>query len=133
MEVKCIENNLLIGSCKEELTMSYTKQTWATGDVITTDKMNHMEDGIASNESSSNTLVVTVIDDSEQERSVLDKTWQEIYDAFSTRNVVLVQEGLKRSLMQIYMVTGSSYVAEFYNDFIFYADTANDYPSSQWD
>lgn len=113
--------------------MSYEKQTWQTGDVITANKMNHMEDGIASNESSSNTLVVTVIDDSEQERSVLDKTWQEIYDAFSTRNVVLVQEGLKRSLMQIYMATGSSYVAEFYNDFIFYADTANDYPSSQWD
>ena len=47
MEVKHIENNLLIGSYKEELTMSYTKQTWATGDIITADKMNHMEDGIA--------------------------------------------------------------------------------------
>lgn len=27
--------------------MSYTKQTWATGDVVTAEKMNHMEDGIA--------------------------------------------------------------------------------------
>ena len=27
--------------------MSYEKQTWTTGDVITADKMNHMEDGIA--------------------------------------------------------------------------------------
>ena len=26
--------------------MSYTKQTWATGDVITAQKLNHMEDGI---------------------------------------------------------------------------------------
>lgn len=28
--------------------MSYTKQTWYTGDIITADKLNHMEDGIAS-------------------------------------------------------------------------------------
>lgn len=27
--------------------MSYTKQTWATGDVVTQEKMNHLEDGIA--------------------------------------------------------------------------------------
>lgn len=26
--------------------MSYTKQTWATGDTITAEKLNHMEDGI---------------------------------------------------------------------------------------
>jgi len=26
--------------------MSYTKQTWATGDTVTADKLNHMEDGI---------------------------------------------------------------------------------------
>jgi len=25
----------------------YTKQTWKTGDVITEDKLNHMEDGIS--------------------------------------------------------------------------------------
>lgn len=27
--------------------MAYTKQTWATGDVVTANKLNHMEDGIA--------------------------------------------------------------------------------------
>lgn len=27
--------------------MSYTKQTWATGDTVTATKLNHMEDGIA--------------------------------------------------------------------------------------
>lgn len=27
--------------------MSYEKQNWATGDIITADKLNHMEDGIA--------------------------------------------------------------------------------------
>lgn len=27
--------------------MSYEKQTWATGDIVTSSKLNHMEDGIA--------------------------------------------------------------------------------------
>lgn len=27
--------------------MAYTKQTWTDGDVITKDKLNHIEDGIA--------------------------------------------------------------------------------------
>jgi len=30
--------------------MGYEKQTWANGDVITADKLNHMEDGIAGGE-----------------------------------------------------------------------------------
>lgn len=30
--------------------MAYTKQTWATGDIVTQEKMNHIEDGIAAND-----------------------------------------------------------------------------------
>lgn len=30
--------------------MSYTKQTWANGDIITAAKLNHMEDGIVGTE-----------------------------------------------------------------------------------
>ena len=30
--------------------MAYSKQTWVTGDVITAEKLNHMEDGIASSD-----------------------------------------------------------------------------------
>ena len=33
--------------------MSYNKYTWTTGETITADKMNHIEDGIAEGESSS--------------------------------------------------------------------------------
>lgn len=32
----------------EEMSAEYVKQTWANGDVITAAKLNHMEDGIAS-------------------------------------------------------------------------------------
>lgn len=45
--------------------MSYEKQTWQTGDVITAEKLNHMEDGIASGggggSSDFSTAEVTVI------------------------------------------------------------------------
>ena len=52
--------------------MSYTKQTWATGDVITASKMNHMEDGIASGGA--------YVFRSTGSPRVLDKTFAEIKD-----------------------------------------------------
>ena len=57
--------------------MSYDKQTWTTGEVITANKLNHMEDGIAAGGGS--VLVVGYTADGET--LTLDKTWQEIYDA----------------------------------------------------
>ena len=58
--------------------MSYEKQNWKNGDVITETKLNHMEDGIAD----SGVLVVHgTIDGATM---TLDKTWQEIYDADAT-------------------------------------------------
>lgn len=53
--------------------MAYTKNTWVTGDIVTSAKLNHMEDGIAN----ASGLVVHLNNNGE-----LDKTWQEIADAF---------------------------------------------------
>lgn len=39
--------------------MAYEKQTWQTGDVVTSAKLNHMEDGIAS-ASSGGALAITI-------------------------------------------------------------------------
>jgi len=55
--------------------MSYTKRTWATGNVVGAVDLNRMEQGIE-DAGSGQVLVVT---DTE---GTLDKTWQEIYDAF---------------------------------------------------
>lgn len=57
--------------------MTYIKQTWATGDVITAEKLNHMEDGIAGG-----TLVIGGFSfDGDNVTGTADKTWQEIDDA----------------------------------------------------
>ena len=58
----------------------YTKQTWNTGDVITEEKLNHIEDGIAN----SGALIVH-----EVERA-LDKTFGEIWNAYGNGVKVLL-------------------------------------------
>lgn len=55
--------------------MAYTKNTWASGDVVTSAKLNNIENGIASG----GVLVVNAIYDEEEDVTTLDKTWAEIY------------------------------------------------------
>ena len=62
--------------------MAYEKQTWVTGEVITKEKLNHMEDGIADSGG-----VIVAEEDSDAQ---LDKTWQEICDALSEKKQVYV-------------------------------------------
>lgn len=70
--------------------MSYTKTTWQNGDTITAEKLNHIEDGIADVEGG--TLVVNSDYNSEVEGKVLDKTFEEIYEAFLNGVTVLLKE-----------------------------------------
>ena len=68
--------------------MAYEKNTWKTGDVVTSAKLNHMEDGIASGE----VMVVNATVD--ESASTLDKTWQEIRDALAAGVMVIVAVAL---------------------------------------
>lgn len=56
--------------------MSYTKQNWQSGDTITATKLNHMEDGIANG---GGVLFINI--ENNDNSYVMDKTWQQIYDA----------------------------------------------------
>ena len=70
--------------------MSYNKYTWQTGETITADKLNHIEDGIVGASSSGFfPLVVNAVAIGDESYR-LDKTWQEICDAFP--NVYIYQE-----------------------------------------
>jgi len=63
----------------------YEKQTWKNGDVITEDKLNHMEDGIAS----CGMFIVGSTYDKSTQTETLDKTYKEIVDAFNAgQNVI---------------------------------------------
>lgn len=64
--------------------MAYTKQTWACGDEITAEKLNHIEDGIA--EGGSGKFVVTIDNDT------ADHTFAEIKQAYDNGMVIEVVE-----------------------------------------
>ncbi len=66
--------------------MTYEKTNWITGDVITAEKLNKMENGIedASGGSGSSPLIVNMVADETDETTMsLDHTWREIYTALS--------------------------------------------------
>lgn len=65
--------------------MSYTKQTWANGDVVTAAKLNHMEDGIEAGGSGGGggALVVTSTD------GTCNKTAAEMFAAAQTGLVII--------------------------------------------
>ena len=56
--------------------MPYAKQTWTNGDVITEEKLNHMEDGIGVGDN----VIVSITYDAEQGINLLNRTWREIKD-----------------------------------------------------
>ena len=59
--------------------MAYEAHEWETGEVITADRLNHIEEGI---ESESEKFIVTFSSNNNNELSA-DKTLQEIYDAWN--------------------------------------------------
>lgn len=58
--------------------MSYEPTNWKAGDVVTSAKLNKLEQGVAAG---SGVLVVHMTVDDATSIGTLDKTWQEIYDA----------------------------------------------------
>lgn len=58
--------------------MSYTPNTWQTGDIVTADKLNHIENGIAGAGGGGVLVVSLTLEDNVL---TMNKTWQEIWDA----------------------------------------------------
>lgn len=107
--------------------MSYEKQTWQTGDVVTSAKLNHMENGIAAG----GALVVNVTYDEQTELYICDKTAGEIYAACP--GVIFVSGSSE------FMSVGQLYTYGFGDSGYSFSDTlgaeyvatvANDYPMS---
>ena len=67
--------------------MSYEKQTWANGDVITATGLNHMEDGIAG--AGGVVFIVTKTWDDDASTYKLDKTYNQIKTALLAGQVIL--------------------------------------------
>lgn len=66
--------------------MSYEKQTWKTGDIITSEGLNHIEEGIDHN----SFYFVNIIEENNVRR--LDKTFAEIEEAALTKIIMFKQQ-----------------------------------------
>lgn len=118
--------------------MSYDKQTWQRGDVITANKLNHMEDGIATGGG-----VIEVHVAIEEDVYTLDKTWNELKQSLASGNIILIHwiddDAVSISMLtQCVYVIDEGYLAVFLNatageaqptSTIYTANSAEDYPS----
>lgn len=110
--------------------MSYEKQTWVNGEVITDTKLNHMEDGIEN----SGGLVVTYSEEGTQ--GILDKTWNEIMDAMP--NVYVHDITDAPSSEDYYIInnvysTDSTYGVRFGDSYNLSTSTPDGYPTQSFD
>ena len=113
--------------------MAYEKQTWQTGDVITQEKLNHMEDGIAGAGGGS-VLVVNTNEDLSTNSIVLDKTWAEIQEAVVSHGVVVHKTLLGGD--EIYTPVTVGVIAGLYivvSDFVFTTTSIDGYPKYEDD
>ena len=86
--------------------MAYAKQTWANGDIITAEKMNHIEDGIES--TSSGGITIANIAVSSMTTGTCDYTYQELMDKVNNGETVLFQ--------LIGFLSGPAYAGGVYSD-----------------
>ena len=75
--------------------MSYEKQTWANGDVITAEKLNHIEDGVGGD-----TFYVKFKSDMGQQ--TCDKTYEQILAAYNAGKKILCFDGNNSCPVEIY-------------------------------
>lgn len=79
--------------------MAYEKQTWVTGETITAQKLNHMEDGIASGGGSFPiTLIPTGAD-----TGTIDKTYSEILTALESGKIPIMNLVVNDEYKQSYL------------------------------
>ena len=78
--------------------MSYTPTEWQTGDIVTAEKLNKIENGIAGVSSIGGGVFIVGVEKSSPPVGntgsiyTLNKTWKEIYDAFEGGQIVICRE-----------------------------------------
>lgn len=111
--------------------MAYNKTKWSNGDVVTAAKMNQIESGVEAD----NDLLYMITATNTDNALVLNKTWQEINNAFlSGKNCLIsaridsdgsISEGLW-AVLSTYVETGSYIV--FAGEYTYTASDQTGYP-----
>lgn len=119
--------------------MAYEPTNWKTGDVVTSAKLNKLEQGVAAG---SGVLVVTATEDDDTGVLTLDKTASEIYGAMKSGGVLVDAEDASYGIFSFVCGSLSLGAYNFYSIVIsiidgsvkgtlhFQAQTGTDYPHS---
>ena len=107
--------------------MSYTPHTWQSGETVTAEKLNVLEQGVASG--GGGTLLITITEQADTPSPgytthTMNKTWQEIHDAIVSGVIPVscahYMEGY-RECWELNLLNGVSYeekIFTFYSCFI---------------
>lgn len=112
--------------------MAYTKNTWKTGDIVSSQKLNHMEDGISNSE---NVFIVggASFGKGGDIEGTLDKTWQEIHDAMLSKICIVVitddNSIVQKLITNVDVDLDSGYSVLVEGGSQFSTGTANGYPA----
>lgn len=111
--------------------MAYNKHTWTTGETITAEKLNNIEEGIADSN------VLTITSTLSGSTITLNKTWKEISDAFTGNKLSYICIGAVEGagvpatmypVITVYSVTGN-YVVNAGQNLDFVTDSETGYPA----
>lgn len=111
--------------------MSYEKNEWQTGDTITAEKLNNIEDGITSG----GVLIVT--GEESDETMTLSKTWNEINEASFPIIVISTPFGTQFMYVSDVSIYQDNYNVTCFDvdgdKYTFTAETADGYPSRSYE
>lgn len=122
--------------------MAYQKQTWITGETITADKLNHMEDGIGNNLEGNNWLTINIVKDNPEDDTMrLDKTAGQIIAAYPY--VLIYNEQTQYNCTEYFInfikyyiykpwadINNGEYVYEFGSEYHWSCNSLSEYPIS---
>lgn len=104
--------------------MSYEPTVWKDGDLVTSAKLNKMEQGIAAGGSS--VFIVNAEYNEETDKTVLNKTAEEIIEAFYHGIVLIVFDEFSTLVLKIENANSGYFFSTSGPEF--YTNTLNDYP-----
>lgn len=107
--------------------MSYTPTEWKTGDIVSSQRLNKLEEGVK------DAYEVMVINDND---GTLDKTWQEIYDAMAQGKLCVIRTdfgtpegGIFNGAVNNVVLESGEYSVKVGSDMPYSASSATGYPA----
>ena len=107
--------------------MSYTPTEWNTGDIVSSQRLNKLEEGVK------DAYEVMVINDNDE---TLDKTWQEIYDAMAQGKLCVIRTdfgtpegGIFNGAVNNVVLESGEYLVKVGSNMPYSASSATGYPA----